>query len=75
MNTTGECNLNGNLCESSILTILNFKNFNNEEKLDSVKNISWNMIRGIGQMFYIISPEDTTFKELNQVPHFFRDVS
>ncbi|KAF2901776.1 hypothetical protein ILUMI_04410 [Ignelater luminosus] len=74
MNTTEECNLNGNLCESSILTILNFKNLDNEEKANvSVENFSWITLRGIGQMFYIINPEDTTFKEYNQVPHFFRD--
>lgn len=35
----------------------------------------WEVFKGIGRMFYIVDPAETTYARLEDVPHIFRNVS
>lgn len=39
------------------------------------KNSALGVARDVGRMFYIVSPEETSFSDLKDVPNYYRDVS
>lgn len=53
-----------------------FIRFAKEENADVFNNEALSgFFKGVGQMFYIVNPSETTFQDPKQVPEYFRNVS
>lgn len=65
--------INSNTCENatSVFIRLNDNATNDFLFNDTILDF----LKGLGRMFYIVNPEDTTFARPENVPHFYRQVS
>lgn len=72
----GGCNHTGNWCEPAISVSLRL--LRDEQSTDSgtfVKSKIMEIILGLGRMFYIVNPSDAMYREAEDVPKNFLQVS
>lgn len=51
------------------------RNQNASSKAFDVKEDILRIFKGVGHLFYIASPQETSFSEKRSVPNYYRDVS
>lgn len=65
--------MNNNTCENATSVIMRV--LNDGLQLQEDYELNDNILRflkGLGRMFYIVNPEETTFSKVEYVPHFYR---
>lgn len=65
---------NNNCCESVTSVVIKLATNDNNNSTNSYEQFVV-FLNGLGRMFYIIKPSETTFKQPEDVPKFYQNVS
>lgn len=72
----GGCNRTGNWCEPITSVFIRLaSNAPDEPEIGYVVDEEvWHFVKGIGRMFYIVDPAESTYERVEDVPKFYRQV-
>lgn len=68
-----KCN-NSNQCEIVTTVLVNLSSDNMTEGGD-IQRFLAELVKGVGRLFYIVRPSETTYENAKDVPNFFYNVS